>query len=404
MVTGVRGLAVGGLATVALAACGEEAAEIPFDSVSVDSTAPTTTADLGAALPPPSTISAPVAVATEAPSSAPAASTPTTVAPATAWVEATGNLEGLESECGNLSFVWGSPDTDIVIAGVALEGLWASIDGAEEWTRLGQGPGSAVITNRPSAIVDDREQPNTFYESGIYNGGGAYKTLDGGTTFQQLGDLTHSDLVSVDFSDPARATMLSGQHETSHLHRSTDGGATWTDVSAALPADIGYAAFPHVIDAQTHLLGTQRGTASAVLRTTDGGATWAVVHEGGVNGPVFRASDGNLYWLREGGGLIASADDGATWSITSEGGGISPGASTLLELPDGRLATHGEGSLLASSDQGVTWQPIGAPLPYTPNGIAYAAQRQAFYIWRWDCESEPNPVAADAIMRLDLEP
>ena len=44
-----------------------------------------------------------------------------------------------------------------------------------------------MITNRPSAIVYDPEHADTFWEAGIYNGGGVYKTEDNGKTFVQLG-------------------------------------------------------------------------------------------------------------------------------------------------------------------------------------------------------------------------
>src|SRR5262245_20230973 len=58
------------------------------------------------------------------------------------WVPAVGNLEGLESECGNLSELSIRPDRDEIIVGVALAGLWASVDGGATWDPLGQGEGS----------------------------------------------------------------------------------------------------------------------------------------------------------------------------------------------------------------------------------------------------------------------
>ena len=45
------------------------------------------------------------------------------------WVDATGNLAGKPSECGNLSYLAARPDSDQVIAGVAQQGLWASTAG-----------------------------------------------------------------------------------------------------------------------------------------------------------------------------------------------------------------------------------------------------------------------------------
>jgi hypothetical protein len=47
-------------------------------------------------------------------------------------VEAATNLAGLESECGNTSLVSTRPDRDVITAGIALQGPWASADGAEE--------------------------------------------------------------------------------------------------------------------------------------------------------------------------------------------------------------------------------------------------------------------------------
>src|SRR5579859_5959557 len=75
-------------------------------------------------------------------------SPPTSTSPATndttttPWVAATANLAGLPSECGNMSLMSARPDRDMLIAGVAQQGLWASQNGSAAWTRLGQGTGS----------------------------------------------------------------------------------------------------------------------------------------------------------------------------------------------------------------------------------------------------------------------
>ena len=122
--------------------------------------------------------------------------------------------------------------------------------------------------------------------------------------------------------------------------RSTDGGQSWQDISAGLPPNIGFASFPHVIDAQTFLVGTKSGRDSGVFRTADGGATWSRVFAGGVAGPpLLASSDGNLYWLLEqGGALIVSSDAGGTWTEIKSWGPNGGPAGSLTELPDGRLA------------------------------------------------------------------
>ena len=216
---------------VGVAGCGGDAAptfsmsSIPPE-VEETTTVPTTTVVA-------STDAATTDVATTSTSS-----TTSTTVPAAPWLPATSNLAGLTSECGNLSFVASRPDRDMLIAGIALRGLFASVDGSDQWTSLGQGSGSDTIRNRMSSAVFDPEHPDTFWESGIYSDGGVYRSDDNGATFEQLGDVVHSDLVSVDLTDPERRTLLSGTHEQSVVYRSGDGGSSWQDVSGTLPAGV----------------------------------------------------------------------------------------------------------------------------------------------------------------------
>jgi photosystem II stability/assembly factor-like uncharacterized protein len=313
------------------------------------------------------------------------------------WVDATGNLAGLTSECGTISLVAGD------LAGVAKNGLWNGATG-DQWQRLGTGAGSATIDNRATSIVHDPSKPQTFWESGAY-GAGVFRTDDGGSTFRRLGNVESADIVSVDFTDPARATLVVGLHEQPRVLRSKDGGQTWQDISAGLPADVGYAASPHVIDANTYLLGTRNGASSAVLRTADGGATWKVVHQGGVTGPVLNsAADSKLYWLLDDGhGVISSADGGQTWQETDSSGPVGGPSGALVELPDGRVATLGTVQVLISGDHGATWESIGPALPYAPSGMTYSPSKKAFYIWHFDCEPGSIPVQPRSIMRLDAQ-
>ena len=148
----------------------------------------------------------------------------------------TGNLANMPSECGNLTLVMATPCSPQVIAGVAQQGLWQTTNGGETWEALGSGAGSAVITNRPSSIVHDPEHAGAFWTSGIYNGAGVYKSSDVGVTFDQLGDVGHNDLVSVDFDDPERKTLLAGGHEQKQTRTLERRWPDWTNVGRELPA------------------------------------------------------------------------------------------------------------------------------------------------------------------------
>src|SRR5438105_13373508 len=78
------------------------------------------------------------------------------------WVDVTGNLAGMPSECGNLCLLSVVPGEDRIIAGVAKRGLWQTVDGGGKWSALGQGAGSDSIVNRPSRILYDPAHPGVF--------------------------------------------------------------------------------------------------------------------------------------------------------------------------------------------------------------------------------------------------
>ncbi len=321
------------------------------------------------------------------------------------WVVATGNLAGEPSQCGTLTSVSADPVTGQVIAGVAAGGLWSLGDDGS-WTQLGQGAGSDPIVNRPNAVVWDPQDSTRFWEFGAYNGVGAYRTDDGGQTFNRLGDLDHPEFLSFDFGDPLRQTILAGAHESSKFYRSTNGGESWDNLSSKLPDGIGWAESPLFIDEQTYLLGSRNGAEAGVYRSPDRGETWTRLFVYPVVGrPAVVESEHAIYWLLDGQqGMIRSIDDGLTWNLLTSGPG-SGNSKSVFALPDGRLATVGGGGVITSADQGQSWQQLGPPLPYDPHGLTFSASLNAFFAWHFDCPG-PNvvPVADDSIVRLDLNP
>jgi hypothetical protein len=330
--------------------------------------------------------------------------------PSADWVSVTNNLTGLSSECGNMGGVYPDPRTDRLIAGVALQGLWASTDGAQTWTAIGTGGNS--IKNRTSTIVWDPARATTFWQSGIYGWetgtDGAFITTDDGNSFQgyaglssaQMGGNTN-DSISIDFGDPQRQTLLAGTHEqTQTLYLSTDAGASWSNIGPSLPAGLGFCTSTLVLDSTTFLVGcaaSWSGFPGAILRSNDRGGSWTQVHGAGVVGQPLWASDGTIYWSEEGGGMFKSSDEGATWSPiadASTAGTVSP-----IELPDGRIASAQHDSVVITADKGGTWTAIGTAMPYVPVGLSYSPFRSAFYIWYFTCTGT-NAVPGDAISRF----
>jgi hypothetical protein len=325
------------------------------------------------------------------------------------WVNATGNLAGMASDCANLSRGAAVPCSPTVIVSVANAGLWATDDRGATWRQLGRAPGSAAITNRGSAIIFDPVHPSTFWETGLY-GGGIYKTSNAGDSFDLLGPQSFTQWVSVDFGDPSRKTLLTGTHgQRQQVQLSRDQGATWTNVGANLPADSDNSEFPVILDAHTFLVGGSSGAATCgIFRSTDTGASWQRVSTLSVShfGAPLRASDGAIYWpLHSDAGLAKSVDGGLTWTVVV-GPGVMAGV-TPLELPDHSIVVAGVDHLLRSTDGAVTWVPLGEPLPFDltahndQGGLTYSAHWKMFFLWHWDCGSTVLP---DAVMSAGYDP
>lgn len=320
------------------------------------------------------------------------------------WVDVTANLEGMESECGNMSYLSAKPDEDRLIAGIAARGLWESRNGGESWEAAATSEDSEEIINRPTAIVYDPKDLTQFWLSGIYNGFGIFKTEDNGETYAHLGDIGHNDYVSIDFTDPDRRLLLASGHESRQvLYRSEDGGETWEDIGENLSDEAGNSSYPYIIDSDTYLIGMLSNFSErpgGIWRSEDGGETWeaAITELGGYQAPL-RASDGTLYWASEyNRGIVSSTDDGESWEHIVDFGvtySVAP-----LELPDGRIASIGNQGVMIYSKDDDSWTVVSPPPPWDPVGIVYSVHQRAFFLWHFDCNLV---VPEHAISRYDFD-
>jgi hypothetical protein len=322
-------------------------------------------------------------------------------APMGEWVNETFNLTELESECGNLTYLSSKPDEDMLIVSIAQHGLFQKTGDGSEWTLLGQGEGSASITNRGTSILYDPEHPKVFWESGIYNGAGVYRTDDDGETFVEL-KVSHNDYVSVDFTDPDRQTLLASGHEQDRkLYKSVDGGESFEEIGDRLPSSAKVCPQPVILDTSTYLLGcgSYGGGDRGLYRSTDAGDSWAQVSTHGGGAAPLLASDGTIYWPSEGTeGIVTSSDSGKTWDGPFGVGELA--GATPVELPDGRVVALGQRRLLVTSDKGEHWRAVTTTSPFQPLGLAYSSARKAFYIWHFSCDTQ---VPVDGVMAFDFD-
>jgi hypothetical protein len=313
------------------------------------------------------------------------------------WVNATGNLANMGSECGNLQMVQAVPNSDKTIAVVSAAGFWVTTNGTS-WTKMG-GSSGASITNRGGQFIFDPSNANTFWECGIYHAPGIVKTTDGGTTFTALGGIWHNDGMAVDFSDPLRLTLLAGGHETSQkLYKSVNGGASFIEIGNSLPAGTGFSSYPYIYSTNNFIMTTTAGWGggtAGIFRSVNGGTSWTQVSSENVGTPAYATSQGTVFFGK-GGGLVRGNADGTSWTSLSCG---ATGAHPIAELPNNKLAILTSSNISISSDNGSTWSPAISNLPVSDaSGITYNSVTGAFYIWRWDCGSV---VLSNAIWRYD---
>lgn len=320
------------------------------------------------------------------------------------WVDASGDLFA-DANAGRAS-VWNLmalPERGIVIASVVKRGLWASADGGAHWQRLGVDGNRPPDAGQAVQFLRDPQQPLRFWVSGMY-GFGCWRSDDGGQSFVRLGDATHLDGIGVDFSDPQRRTLLTGDHEKAQSTRlSTDGGKSWQLIGDRLPANSGFSTLPIVLDQKTFITNTSGWGDKkwGIWRTQDGGATWTQVSDTGPADCALVTRDGTIFysllWNMD---HVVSRDRGLTWSKLN-----APVRRQISELPDGSLVSLGNGDRPqphVSQDGGKTWKPFGAPVPFKPCDwgarFIYDPASRAFFCYR-DVPAGPGP---QILMRMDV--
>src|SRR5438067_10612426 len=213
-------------------------------------------------------------------------------------------------------------------------------------------------------------------------GGGAWSSLG-----PPGGDVFDAAVSTVD-SNIALAGLAPGGSIGGTLYRSSDGGNTWSDVSALDGTSVFDIEFAP--DGTAYL-----GTQASIWKSTDGGLSWAVLNLGiGINDQVFDValdpSDSSSLWAGIGDAfglqaenVIRSTDGGATWAdrtpphaapLSGRGIAVDPGDSNTVIAVFG--GDFGGGEVWVSTDGGDSWADRSAGLPGNPlNAVVYDGTR-----------------------------
>ena len=182
-------------------------------------------------------------------------------------------------------------NANVIYIGAADGGVWKTIDGGTTWTPLTNGQCSMAM----GALAIDPTNTNIVYagtgeenfSADSYYGCGVLRSTDGGQTWTQLGASTFAratiSRILVDPSSPETLIVAAGaggvdfSFAQGGVYRSTDSGATWTEV---LVPGTNFVATDVVRDPLTPgtlyaAIGNIGGSASnGVYKSLDGGQTW----------------------------------------------------------------------------------------------------------------------------------
>ncbi|MCA9751204.1 MAG: hypothetical protein KC591_03365, partial [Gemmatimonadetes bacterium] len=232
--------------------------------------------------------------------------------------------------------------------------VFRSSDGGLTWNDVG--PGSGLIR---------RHVWRTALEGYAVGQNVAHRTTDGGATWNAFVTPPFFGFNDIYFSD-----ALTGHVEDDFgFGTSTDGGVTWTLMSA--PTEPLYRYRATVIDSQRWFL-TSFLEGGDLHETTDGGATWTLrdsVFNLGFP-TIVQTPGGRLVWTSDTGDIRWS-DDGAltvTSAVTNFAETVSAPMLTFLDRHDGTVFASNQPNSgaaprlwMRSDDAGRTWAPAANP-------------------------------------------
>jgi photosystem II stability/assembly factor-like uncharacterized protein len=206
-----------------------------------------------------------------------------------------------------------------LVAGTTL-GAWRTGDGAASWNEANVGMPNTAIRSIASATP-----PGPIFAGAT--SGKVYRSDDGGLSWLPNPAVVSDDQISALAVDPTNpAIVYAGTFGTRGIHKSSDGGATWSPLSTGSPAPLnGYAL---VVDPTNPAIVYAAGF-GGVFRSTQGGNNWVHVNSGGHPLPVALVLDpanpSTLYAGADPGtatnfpGVFKTTNGGGLWSAVNTG-------------------------------------------------------------------------------------
>lgn len=249
----------------------------------------------------------------------------------------------------------------LLVVALAAVLAWApaAVGGTEAWTS-GDQPGG-----RPTALALAGDLGLAGMTGGGA-GGAIHRSTDGGATWSRVTGFPPEDVFGVAVHPTGLALAATRQG----LYRSIDGGARWTEV-VPTGAAVGDFWFGAEIDISrpSHVIATRFSVSGGgVWRSADGGVTWTRLSAGLPND--FAVSDAvidpatHLAWGWGGSGIFVISETGTTWGAGNSGLPSLSVSEVVVDAGGARVIARASGDLVwLPSGGGPSWQPLEGGLP-----------------------------------------
>jgi hypothetical protein len=309
--------------------------------------------------------------------------------------------------------------------------LYRSADSGQSWSPL------ATEFGGVTAVAVDPARPGAVYAALDYGGlPQIVGSTDGGATWAHNDGYANIPFSAISLSVAGDGALYAGLRSAG-ITVSRDGGATFADFSAGLPAKSSTRMALHPQARQPYFAavstlegggvfraaagGWQRSsqglfaedangfgwtkdgvlhlaTDSGIFVSADGGATWSATPFDGLAVSIVVDASDTLYWT-DGLALRRSSDGGRTWTIPGQ---VLDGSARLVASSgtSGELYAYGQ-QLAHSTDGGATWAALTDSTGYG----AFAAEKGLLYVWANDLHHTPTGsiVAVDPGLRVSSD-
>ena len=271
------------------------------------------------------------------------------------YVIVVANWEPLGPYGGSVRDVAFDPDTPATVYAATRGGMFKTVDEGMHWAAINHG---LTTLNAMVAAVDPFDSNRIFIGT---SGGGAFRSIDGGITWEHLDEITDAYVELFAFDSTTQGVVYAGG--ANDVFKSDDSGDTW---AAQATGSVNGQFKSVAVVGDTVYVGTW---ADGIFRTRNAGADWEPANNGlvgeSMQGLAADPLDANLvYVATRVNGVQKTTDGGDSWSPANAG---LPNTIESLALiptdPDTVYAGTNLEGMYKTIDGGVTWAPVG-------NGLA----------------------------------